>query len=52
MNTIAFMCIWYDEDSFTQIKRSNAHEVNVFMSSFSEAADANITGSLSTLLYE
>ncbi len=43
------MYIWYD-DRFTQMKRSNAHErdspsssgdvVHVFMSSFSETADA------------
>ncbi len=35
------VCIWYDEDSSTQIKRSNANEatlraVHVFMSSFSK----------------
>ncbi len=48
------VCIWY-EDSFTQMKRSNAHEVTLravlemlfmCMSSFSEAADVNITATL------
>ncbi len=47
------MYIWYD-DRFTQMKRSNAHEVTpsssgdvayVFMSSFSETADAENTAS-------
>ncbi len=47
------MYIWYD-DRFTQMKRSNAHEVtseqfwdvvHVFMSSFSETADAENTAS-------
>ncbi len=47
------MYIWYD-DRFTQMKRSNAHEVtpsssgdvvHVFMSSFSETADAEVTAS-------
>ncbi len=45
------MYIWYD-DRFTQMKRSNAHEVTssgdvvrVFMSSFSETADAEVTAS-------
>ncbi len=26
MNTFTFLCVW-NEDSFTQMKRSNAHEV-------------------------
>ncbi len=49
------MYIWYD-DRFTQMKRSNAHEVtlravlgmfiHVFMSSFSETADAETTASI------
>ncbi len=49
------MYIWYD-DRFTQMKRSNAHEVtlradsgdvvHVFMSSFSETADAENTVSI------
>ncbi len=48
------MYIWYD-DRFTQMKRSNAHEVtpsssgdvvHVFMSSFSETADAENTASI------
>ncbi len=48
------MYIWYD-DRFTQTKRSNAHEVtpsssgdvvHVFMSSFSETADAENTASI------
>ncbi len=47
------MYIWYD-DRFTQMKRSNTHEVtpsssgdvvHVFMSSFSETADAEVTAS-------
>ncbi len=48
------MYIWYD-DRFTQMKRSNARErdcpsssgdvVHVFMSSFSETADAENTAS-------
>ncbi len=43
VNTFTFLCVWY-EDSFTQMKRSNAHEVtvHVFMSSFSETADASV----------
>ncbi len=48
------MYIWYD-DRFTQMKPSNAHEVtlsssgdivHVFMSSFSETADAEVTASV------
>ncbi len=49
------MYIWYD-DRFTQMKRSNARErdcpsssgdvVHVFMSSFSETADAENTASI------
>ncbi len=49
------MYIWYD-DRFTQMKRSNARErdcpsssgdvVRVFMSSFSETADAEVTASV------
>ncbi len=49
------MYIWYD-DRFTQMKRSNARErdcpsssgdvVHVFMSSFSETADAEVTASI------
>ncbi len=48
------MYIWYD-DRFTQMKRSNAHQdspsssgdvVHVFMSSFSETADAEVTASI------
>ncbi len=50
------MYIWYD-DRFTQMKRSNAHEVTLravlgmlfmylFMSSFSETADAENTASI------
>ncbi len=49
------MSIWYD-DRFTQMKRSNARErdcpsssgdvVHVFMSSFSETADAEVTASV------
>ncbi len=49
------MYIWYD-DRFTQMKRSNARErdcpsssgdvVHVFMSSFSETADAEVTASV------
>ncbi len=48
------MYIWYD-DRFTQMKPSNAHEVtpsssgdvvHVFMSSFSETADAENTASI------
>ncbi len=49
------MYIWYD-DRFTQMKRSNAHEVtlravlgdvvHVFMSSFSKTADAENTASI------
>ncbi len=51
------MYIWYD-DRFTQMKRSNAHEVtpsssgdvvHVFMSSFSETADAENTASITRL---
>ncbi len=51
--------IWYD-DRFTQMKRSNAHEVtpsssedvvHVFMSSFSETADAEVTSEHHTLQY-
>ncbi len=51
-----YISVWYDEDtSFTQMKQSNACEVtqsssgdvvHVFMSSFSEAADVNITASV------
>ncbi len=50
------MYIWYD-DRFTQMKRSNAHEVtpsssgdvvHVFMSSFSETADAEVTASVTS----
>ncbi len=48
------MYIWYD-DHFTQMKRSNALEVtpssfgddvHVFMSSYSETADAEVTVSI------
>ncbi len=48
------MYIWYD-DRFTQMKPSNADEVtasssgdvvHVFMSSFSETADAEVTASI------
>ncbi len=48
------MYIWYD-DRFTQMKRSNVHQVtpsssgdvvHVFMSSFSETADAENTASI------
>ncbi len=48
------MYIWYD-DRFTQMKRSNAHQVtpsssgdvvHVFISSFSETADAENTASI------
>ncbi len=48
------MSIWYD-DRFTQMKRSNAHEVTLravlgmlfmYLSSFSETADAEVTASI------
>ncbi len=48
------MYIWYD-DRFTQMKRSNAHEVTLravlgmlfmYLSSFSETADAENTASI------
>ncbi len=54
------MYIWYD-DRFTQMKRSNARErdcpsssgdvVHVFMSSFSETADAENTASFTRFMY-